>query len=146
VAGVDWRIARREQRDDRRLWPLQVKRRSEIAVRSDPFEVLVPGLARIGAQLLLRSPEQQVPGAFDVIGGEGMAVVPFDALRSWNVSSVPSSFHDQSVARSGTIDCRLFWGTSCLYRRRLLKTPIIGISVELVASSRIDMLAGLSRW
>src|SRR5438128_7712478 len=80
MAGIDWRIARREQRDDRRLWPLQMKGRSEITVRSDPFEVLVPGLARIGAQLLLRSAEQQVPSAFDVIGGEGMPVVPFDAL------------------------------------------------------------------
>ena len=54
--------------------------RGEIAVGSDLCEVLVPGLARIGAQLLLRSAEQQVPGAFDVIGGEGMPVVPFDAL------------------------------------------------------------------
>src|SRR5207244_9667185 len=71
---------RSEQGDDCRLGPLQTKRRSEIVVRSDPFEVLVPGLPRIGAQLLLRSAEQQVPGAFDVIGGEGMAVVPFDAL------------------------------------------------------------------
>jgi hypothetical protein len=53
-----------------------MKRRSEIAVCSDPFEVLVPGLPWIGAQLLLRSAEQQFPGAFDVIGGEGMAVVP----------------------------------------------------------------------
>src|SRR6266481_1086283 len=57
-----------------------VTRGSEVAVGSDPFYVLVPGLARIGAQLLLRSAEQQVPGTFDVIGGEGMPVVPFDAL------------------------------------------------------------------
>src|SRR6266436_4417773 len=57
-----------------------MKRRGKIAVGSDPFEVLVPGLARVGTQLLLRFAEQQVPGAFDVIGGEGMAVVPFDAL------------------------------------------------------------------
>jgi len=28
----------------------------------------------------------------------------------------------------------------------LLNTPIIGIEVDNVASARIDMLAGLSRW
>jgi hypothetical protein len=31
------------------------------------------------------------------------------------VSSVPTSLHDQPVARSGTIDCRLFCGT-CWFR------------------------------
>jgi hypothetical protein len=60
------------------------------------------------------------------------------------VSSVPSSLHDQLVARSGTIDFMLFCGSSCLYITRLLKTPIIGTTVEYVASSMIDMLAGLS--
>src|SRR6266851_6113687 len=65
--------------------------------------------------------------------------------RSGKVSSVPSSFHDQLVARSGTIDCRLFCGTSCLYMIRLLKTCIIGCSAARVDSSRIDMLAGLSK-
>src|SRR4029077_14230901 len=46
--------------------------------------------------------------------------------RSAKVSSVPSSLHDQLAARSGTMDCVLFCGTSCLYITRLLKTPIIG--------------------
>src|SRR5947209_16987864 len=64
--------------------------------------------------------------------------------RSLNVSSVPSSLHDQLVARSGTIDFMLFCGSSCLYMTRLLKTPIIGTTVEYVASSMMDMLAGLS--
>jgi hypothetical protein len=36
-----------------------------------------------------------------------LAVVPFDTLAQREVSSVPSSLHDQFVARSGTIDCRL---------------------------------------
>ena len=80
MARVNRRIARGEQRDDRRLRPLEMERRGEISVGGDPFEVLVPGLARIGAQLLRRSAEQRVPGAFDVIGGEGLAVVPFDAV------------------------------------------------------------------
>src|ERR1700752_4634992 len=65
--------------------------------------------------------------------------------RSGKVSSVPSSFHDQLVARSGTIDCRLLCATSCLYITRLLKTCIIGCKVARVASSSIDMLAGLSK-
>src|SRR5580704_2624711 len=66
--------------------------------------------------------------------------------RSGKVSSVPSSFEDQLVARSGTIDLMLFCGTSCLYITRLLKTPIIGRSAAAVDSSRSDMLAGLSKW
>jgi hypothetical protein len=57
-----------------------MERCSEISLGGDPFDVLVPGLARIGAQFLRRLAEQQVPGAFDVIGRERMAVVPFDAL------------------------------------------------------------------
>src|SRR5215510_9825225 len=65
--------------------------------------------------------------------------------RSGKVSSVPSSLHDQLTARSGTIDCRLFCGTSCLYITRLLKTPIIGRLAAAVASSCNDMLAGLSK-
>src|SRR5205085_9903005 len=59
---------------------------------------------------------------------------------------VPSSLSDQLTARSGTIDCRLFCGTSCLYITRLLKTPIIGRLAAAVASSCSDMLAGLSKW
>src|ERR1700736_4591502 len=66
--------------------------------------------------------------------------------RSGKISSVPSSFEDQLVARSGTIDLMLFCGTSCLYITRLLKIPIIGRSAAAVDSSRSDMLAGLSKW
>src|SRR5437588_7619817 len=65
--------------------------------------------------------------------------------RSGNVSSVPSSFHDQLVARSGITDCMLVCGTSCLYMTRLLNTPIAGRSAATVDSSRIDVLAGLSK-
>src|SRR5712691_10380129 len=64
--------------------------------------------------------------------------------RSLKVSSVPSSFHDQLVARSGTIDLRLFCFTCWSNMTRLLNTPIIGPWAKIVASSRIDMLAGLS--
>ncbi len=65
--------------------------------------------------------------------------------RSGKVSSVPSSFHDQLVARSGMIDCRLACATCWSYMTKLLKTCIIGCSAALVDSSRIDMLAGLSK-
>src|SRR5437868_5641090 len=64
--------------------------------------------------------------------------------RSLKVSSVPSSLHDQSVARSGTIDCRLTCGTCWSNMIRLLKTPIIGISPTIVGSSSIDMFGGLA--
>src|SRR6516164_6148258 len=64
--------------------------------------------------------------------------------RSGKVSSVPSSFHDQPVARSGTIELRLFCFTCWSNMTRLLKTPIIGRSEMIVASSWIDILAGLS--
>src|SRR5205085_10617940 len=62
--------------------------------------------------------------------------------RNLNVSRVLSSLHDQLSARSGTIDCWLFWDTSCLYITRLFTTPIIGTTTEYVASSSLDMLAG----
>src|SRR6516165_3273223 len=65
--------------------------------------------------------------------------------RNRKVSCVLSSSHDESLARSGTIDCRLFCGTSCLYKTRLLKTATIGPSPAAVVSSWIDMLAGLSK-
>src|SRR5207302_5411560 len=65
--------------------------------------------------------------------------------RNLKVSAVLSSSHDHSLARSGTIDSRLESGTSCLYMTRLLKTPIIGPRAAKVASSWIDMLAGLSK-
>src|SRR6516225_6580986 len=64
--------------------------------------------------------------------------------RRGKVSSVPSSFQAQAVARSGTIDRELFCATCWSYITRLLKTPIIGRSAAIVDSSRIDMLAGLS--
>src|SRR5215469_11915208 len=65
--------------------------------------------------------------------------------RNGKVSSVPSSLHDQPVARSGTIELMLVCATCWSYMTRLLKTPIIGRSAAAVASSRSDMLAGLSK-
>ena len=54
VAGIDRRLAGGEQREQRRLRPLQVKRDLVVAVRGDLFEIAVPGLARIDAELLGR--------------------------------------------------------------------------------------------
>jgi len=78
MAGIDRRIARGEHRNDRRLRPFQMEGRGQICVSSDRFDVLIPRLAWIGAELLRRLAEQQVPGTFDVIGSERAAVVPFD--------------------------------------------------------------------
>src|SRR5262249_36518101 len=47
MARIDRCVARGEQRNDRRLWPFQMERRSEISVRGDRFDVLIPSLARI---------------------------------------------------------------------------------------------------
>jgi len=86
------------------------------------------------------------------MAGEGIVNLadprcPFGAPLSprgrQKVSSVPSSFHDQFVARSGTIELRLFCLTCWSNMTRLLKTPIIR-SETIVPSSWIDILAGLS--
>src|SRR5260370_849535 len=63
-----------------RLRPLQAEGHLVIAIGDDLLEVAVPGFARIEAQLVGRLAQQQVPGAFDVLGGERPAVMPFDAL------------------------------------------------------------------
>ena len=80
VARIDRRHAGGEQRDKRRLRPLQDERHLVIAVGDDLGEVGVPGLARVDAQPLGALALYQVPGAFDVGGGERLAVMPFDPL------------------------------------------------------------------
>src|SRR5205814_6037057 len=75
---------------------------------------------------------------------KGLPSCQLTPARNGKVSSVPSSFHDQPVARSGTIEPRLFCFTCWSNTTRLLNTPIIGPSATNVASSWIDMLAGLS--
>src|SRR5256885_902484 len=80
MAGVNRRPARGEQSNERSLRPLQVKRDLVIAADGHTVEVAVPGLPRINPQFLGASAADQVPGAFDVIGGERLAVMPLDAL------------------------------------------------------------------
>src|SRR5262249_19359605 len=65
--------------------------------------------------------------------------------RSLKMSLVLSPFQDQLSARSGTMLLSLFCFSFGSNITRLLNTPIIGIEVEMVASSWIDMLGGLSR-
>jgi len=76
---------------------------------------------------------------------KGLPSCHFTPWRSGIVSSAPSSFHDQLVAKSGTIDFGLFCGTAWSYITRLLNTPIIGRFTAFVDSSRSEMLAGLSK-
>jgi hypothetical protein len=53
-------------------------------------------LARIEAKLLVRLTEQGVPGAFYVIGGKGLAVVPLDPLvqsEQLSFGRIPGPFY-----------------------------------------------------
>src|SRR6516225_4668230 len=76
---------------------------------------------------------------------KGLPSCHLTSCRSGKVSSVPSSFQAQPVARSGTIERRLFCGMCWSNMTRLLNTPDIGRLTACVDSSSIDMLAGLSK-
>src|SRR5207253_7278277 len=104
---------------------------------------LLRGLMRNLAAALPSSKSQVHCTSF---AAKGRPSCHFTPSRNSNVSRVPSSFHDQAVARSGTIDCNVFCGTCWSNITRLLNTAIIGATVEIVTSSRVDMVAGLSRW
>ena len=80
VAGINRRVAGGEQRQQRRLRPLQFEGRFVIAVDGHVVDLVVPGLSRVLPELLLRLAHQHVEGAFDVGRGERLAVMPFDAL------------------------------------------------------------------
>jgi len=139
MAGVDRGIPRGERCQKGRLRLLQMKGDLVIAVRRDLFQVPVPGFAGIDAQLFTRLAADQVPSALNVLGRERLAVVPLDALlRGPLLVPRPASReigHDRSEAV--LLHC---WSNMT----RLLNTPIIGPWAKTVASSKIDMLAGLS--
>ena len=80
VAGVHRRIARGEQREQRRLRPLEMDGRLQVAVGRDALDVAVPGGARVGAQLAFGLAHEKVECADDVLGGERLAVVPLHAF------------------------------------------------------------------
>jgi hypothetical protein len=65
--------------------------------------------------------------------------------RNGKVSSVPSSLHDQPVARSGTIDCMSFCLACWSNMTRLLTNPMVARAGTASASSCIDRLGGESR-
>src|SRR5262249_2624284 len=69
-----------EQRDHRRLRPFEMKRDLEVAVGRDLVEIAIPRLARVDPQLLRGIAGDEIPGALHVTGGEGLAIMPFDAL------------------------------------------------------------------
>jgi hypothetical protein len=74
VAWINYRKAGGEQRDKRRLRSLQMEGNLIIAIGGHLLQIAVPGLARVEAKLFARLFGQQVPGAFDVLGGERLAV------------------------------------------------------------------------
>src|SRR5256885_5643134 len=76
----------------------------------------------------------------------GLPSCHFTPSRSAKVRVLPSSLQVHLVARSGVMPSRLFCRALGSNTTRLLNTPIIGITTEIVPSSWIDMLAGLSRW
>ena len=80
MTGIDWCPAGGEQRKQCRLRPLQAEGDLVIAVRGHLLDIAVPGFARIDAQLLTGLAGKEIPGAFDVLRGERLAVVPFDPL------------------------------------------------------------------
>src|SRR5260370_20081913 len=80
MAGVDRRPSGSQHRQERGLRPLQMKGDLVVAFRGYFIEVAVPGFAWVETQLVARLSGQQVPGAFDVVGGERLAVMPSDVL------------------------------------------------------------------
>jgi hypothetical protein len=58
----------------------EVDRHLVVAVGRDAVDVAVPGLARVGAQLVLALAGQEVEGADHVLGRERLAVMPLHAL------------------------------------------------------------------
>ena len=127
VAGIDRRIARREQREKGRLRPLQMEGHLGVAVGRDFAEIEELGLAEVETLLLLGSADQEIIGVSDIGGGPGFAVVPFDDVsqpegqlgcrpRSTTSSSIPRSSHRLGV--------RLFAILPFLGRRGLTRSAV----------------------
>ena len=70
-------------------------------------------------------------------------VTPSCSLKT---RSLPSALQLHDLARSGTMPSGVFCGLCWSKITRLFITAMNGITVELVASSWIDPLGGLSRW
>jgi len=60
-----------------------MKGRLAVAIGRGARHIDPPGLTVVEPQLLLPLIRQQVEGAFDVLGRERLAVVPFDAIAQF---------------------------------------------------------------
>ena len=76
-----------------------MKRNPTVAVGRDLTQVVIPGLAGIEAEARADLAEQHIPGAFNVIGGERLTVVPFDVRaypkRQYRPVVIPGPFAGQ---------------------------------------------------
>jgi hypothetical protein len=79
VAGINRHKAVGEQHRKGRLRPLQVKSNLPIAIGGYLSEVVKSRFKQISPQFLRSLVHSQVPGAFDILGAERLAVMPFDA-------------------------------------------------------------------
>src|SRR5260221_349646 len=116
-----------------------------------PFVVTLSTLAYQPLRKLTLKLSGAVPASrsqvhFTSAAVKGLPSCQLTPLRRAKVSFLPSSLHVHFSARSGTMPSRLFCRLCGSNITRLLSTPIIGITTEIVPSSWIDMLAGLSRW
>src|SRR6266498_3351834 len=82
---------------------------------------------------------------FTSLAENGLPSCHFTPLRSLKVSLVWSGLHDQVSARSGTILSGLLIFSLGSNTTRLLNTAMNGCTTEIVASSWIEALGGLSR-
>src|SRR5262252_4823107 len=117
---------------------------------SSPLTVTLSRLVYQDARGFLRKSSGSFPvSLFQVhctsFAENGLPSCHLTPWRSLKMSLVLSAFQDQLSARSGTMLLGLFCFSFGLNITKLLNTPIIGIEVEMVASSWIDMLGGLSR-
>src|SRR4029453_17519209 len=78
MAGIDRRVAGRQERQQRGLPLLEMEGGGEVAVDRYLLDVAEQGAARVAPELALN--QQQLEGAGHVLGSERLAVVPFHAL------------------------------------------------------------------
>src|SRR5258707_13853570 len=91
-----------------------------VAAGGDLVDIEKPGFAVVEAQPLGRFAGQQIVGAFDVCGGKGLSVMPFDALAQLEVQFV--AILAPTPTRADVGDERLLSGLSHapFYKAKLL--------------------------
>src|SRR6266852_4230007 len=130
MAGINRRVSGSEQREQGWLLSLQVKDRLAVTVVVTSSRLRYHALRGLRRSFSFALPSSRSKVHLTSAAVNGLPSCHLTPWRRLKVSSVPSSLHDQPVARSGSIDLRLFCGSSCLYMTRLLKTPIIGTTAE----------------